>query len=123
MRESEPRSRMSTRLAKAAQIHDKIISFRKGYSSRVGERGTPLSGGELQRLAIARAFVRHPNIVIFDKATSSISHGIDSVTEASVQLGINNTKKKRQDCIYRGSSALYSCRRRYDSPSREWCDK
>jgi ABC-type transport system involved in Fe-S cluster assembly fused permease/ATPase subunit len=69
---------------KAAAIHDKIMSFPKRYQSKVGERGTKLSGGELQRIAIARAFLQNPRIVLLDEATSSV----DTETEAHIQQSL-----------------------------------
>ncbi|KIV98886.1 uncharacterized protein PV09_09376 [Verruconis gallopava] len=64
-----------------AAIHDNIMSFPDGYNTKVGERGVKLSGGELQRLAIARVLVKDPKIVILDEATSAM----DSSTEARIQ--------------------------------------
>ncbi|KAI4851476.1 hypothetical protein E4T45_05069, partial [Aureobasidium sp. EXF-8846] len=63
---------------RAAAVHDRIISFPDGYQSTVGERGVKLSGGELQRIAIARAILRNPHIVLLDEATSMV----DAETEA-----------------------------------------
>lgn len=76
---------------KAARIHDQIMKFSKKYNSKIGERGVRLSGGELQRLAIARVLLRQPSIVILDEATSSV----DSDTEASVQEAIKELSKGR----------------------------
>lgn len=69
---------------KAAAIHDKIISFPDQYKSKVGERGVKLSGGELQRVSIARAILRQPKIVLLDEATSMI----DAETEALIQTAL-----------------------------------
>ncbi|KAG9250313.1 abc transporter [Emericellopsis atlantica] len=69
---------------KAAQIHDQIMSFPDAYGTRLGERGVRLSGGELQRVAIARVLLRRPRIVVLDEATSAV----DSRTEASVQQAL-----------------------------------
>ncbi|WPH02146.1 Hypothetical protein R9X50_00500100 [Acrodontium crateriforme] len=66
---------------RAAAIHDKIESFPDKYNSTVGERGVKLSGGELQRVSIARAILRQPKIVLLDEATSMI----DAETEALIQ--------------------------------------
>lgn len=76
---------------KAARIHDQIMKFSKKYNSKIGERGVRLSGGELQRLAIARVLLRQPSIVILDEATSSV----DSDTETSVQEAIKELSKGR----------------------------
>ena len=69
---------------KAVALHDKILSYTKGYSEKVGERGVKLSGGELQRMAIARAILKNPKILLLDEATSSV----DSETEALIQTSL-----------------------------------
>ncbi|KIW80579.1 hypothetical protein Z517_07195 [Fonsecaea pedrosoi CBS 271.37] len=69
---------------KAAALHDKIMSFTHGYHEKVGERGTKLSSGELQRLAIARAILKKADILLLDEATSSV----DSITERKIQNSI-----------------------------------
>lgn len=66
---------------RAAAIHDAIEEFPEGYNSKVGERGVKLSGGQLQRIAIARVLLRNPKIVLLDEATSAV----DSAIEAQIQ--------------------------------------
>ncbi len=67
--------------ARAAAIHDHIASLPDGYETVVGERGYKLSGGEKQRLAIARAILQNPKVLVLDEATSAL----DTQTEAAVQ--------------------------------------
>jgi ATP-binding cassette subfamily B protein len=67
--------------AKSAQIHDFIRSLPLGYKTMVGERGLKLSGGEKQRVAIARTLLKKPSLLIFDEATSAL----DSQTERAIQ--------------------------------------
>jgi ATP-binding cassette subfamily B protein len=71
--------------AKAAQIHDHLMSLPDGYDTVVGERGYRFSGGEKQRLAIARAVLRDPPILVLDEATSAL----DTQTEQAVQEAID----------------------------------
>jgi ABC-type multidrug transport system fused ATPase/permease subunit len=72
--------------AKAAYIHDKIVSLPEGYRTKVGDRGARLSGGERQRVTIARAILKNPSFLILDEATSSL----DAESEALVQKAVNN---------------------------------
>ena len=67
--------------ARAARIHDFIVSLPDGYETKVGERGLKLSGGEKQRVGIARTFLKNPPILILDEATSAL----DTQTERSIQ--------------------------------------
>jgi ABC-type multidrug transport system fused ATPase/permease subunit len=74
-----------------AAVHDKIMSFSDGYETKVGENGVKLSGGEIQRLAIARVFLKNPPILILDEATSAI----DTETEHKIQEALDVLKKGR----------------------------
>jgi ABC-type transport system involved in Fe-S cluster assembly fused permease/ATPase subunit len=76
---------------KAASIHDKIMAFPKQYETRVGERGLRLSGGEKQRVAIARTILKNPKIIMLDEATSAL----DSETEQHIQRGVLNAVQGR----------------------------
>jgi ATP-binding cassette subfamily B protein len=77
--------------AQAAQAHDFITDLEEGYESVIGERGATLSGGQAQRLAIARAFLTEPAILILDDATSAI----DSETEDRIQRAIERAAEGR----------------------------
>ena len=77
--------------AKAAQAHDFITDFDEGYQTVIGERGATLSGGQAQRLALARAFLTEPAILILDDATSAI----DSETEDRIQRAIERAAEGR----------------------------
>ena len=81
--------------ARAAQIHDFIASLPKGYDTMVGERGLKLSGGEKQRVAIARTLLKNPAILILDEATSAL----DSVTERDIQTALDNAAKDRTTLV------------------------
>ncbi|UJA18976.1 ABC transporter ATP-binding protein [Thermoleophilia bacterium SCSIO 60948] len=77
--------------ARAAQIHDLISSLPDGYATVVGERGYRFSGGEKQRIAIARAVLRNPPVLILDEATSAL----DNETERAVQRALDDLSRDR----------------------------
>lgn len=81
--------------AKAANIHDFIASLPQGYDTLAGERGCNLSGGQMQRLTIARAIVRDPAILFLDEATSAL----DSENEEIVQRALDNLRKGRTSFV------------------------
>jgi len=80
---------------KTANINDFISSLPDGYETLVGERGIKLSGGEKQRLSIARALLKNPRIVILDEATSAL----DSVSESLIQAAIQPLLKNRTSLV------------------------
>jgi len=77
--------------AKAAAVHDSIVSFPNGYDTLVGEKGVTLSGGQKQRLAIARTIVKDPRILILDDATSSV----DMETETEIRAALERLMENR----------------------------
>ncbi len=80
------------RAARHANIHDFIVSLPDGYQTIVGERGLKLSGGEKQRIAIARVILKNPRILVFDEATSSLdSHSEQQILEALKQVAEKHT--------------------------------
>lgn len=83
------------RAAKAAQIHDFVMSLPEGYQTQVGERGLKLSGGEKQRVAIARTLLKDPPILIFDEATSAL----DTHTEREIQDELTQIARDRTTLI------------------------
>ncbi|NWG34999.1 MAG: ABC transporter ATP-binding protein [Chloroflexi bacterium] len=83
------------RAAKAAAIHDVILSFPDGYSTLVGEKGVTLSGGQKQRVTIARTLLKNPRILILDDSTSSV----DTETEASIREALTGLMENRTTFI------------------------
>jgi ATP-binding cassette subfamily B protein len=78
--------------AKAAQIHDFIQSLPKGYDTTVGERGLKLSGGEKQRVGIARTLLKDPPILLLDEATSALDTETEhEIQESLIQMGQGRT--------------------------------
>ncbi|MBI5352510.1 MAG: ABC transporter ATP-binding protein [Chloroflexi bacterium] len=83
------------RAAKAAAVHDVILTFPDGYNTLVGEKGVTLSGGQKQRVAIARTLLKNPRILILDDSTSSV----DTETEAEIREALNGLMKDRTTFI------------------------
>ncbi len=81
--------------ARRAAIHDFIASLPDGYEAKVGERGLKLSGGEKQRVAIARTVLKNPPILILDEATSAL----DTRTEAGIQAALNDVSRSRTTIV------------------------
>ncbi|KRB79719.1 metal ABC transporter permease [Sphingomonas sp. Root710] len=81
--------------ARGASIHDFILSLPQGYATKVGERGLKLSGGEKQRVAIARTLLKNPPLLILDEATSAL----DSRTEADIQSTLRGVEQGRTTIV------------------------
>jgi ATP-binding cassette, subfamily B, heavy metal transporter len=81
--------------AKLARIHDFVLGLPDGYKATVGERGLKLSGGEKQRVAIARTILKHPAILLFDEATSAL----DTHTEKEIQKSLREVSADRTTLI------------------------
>jgi ATP-binding cassette subfamily B protein len=81
--------------ARSARIHDFIASTPKGYQTSVGERGLKLSGGEKQRVAIARTLLKNPPILVFDEATSAL----DSANERAIQAELASVAQNKTTLV------------------------
>ncbi len=83
------------RAAKAAAIHDVILTFPEGYDTLVGEKGVTLSGGQRQRVALARTLLKNPRILILDAATSSV----DTETEMEIEAALDEMMEDRTSLV------------------------
>jgi len=81
--------------ARAAAIHDVIMTFPEGYKTLVGEKGVTLSGGQKQRVSIARTLLKNPRILILDDSTSSV----DTETEADIREALEKLMQDRTTFI------------------------
>ena len=81
--------------ARLAQVHDFVLNLPEGYDTRVGERGLKLSGGEKQRVAIARTILKNPRILILDEATSAL----DTRTEREIETALRAVSRDRTTLV------------------------
>ena len=91
----KPEHEAVVRAAKAADIHETILGFEKGYDTVIGERGVTLSGGQKQRIAIARALLMDPPILILDDSLTAV----DTETEAAIQNALHTLMQGRTTII------------------------
>jgi len=76
-------------------VHDFVVRLPEGYATRVGERGLKLSGGEKQRVAIARTILKNPRVLILDEATSAL----DTRTEQEIQAALRDISRDRTTLV------------------------
>ena len=98
-----PSRKRSSRPRKLAQVHDFVMRLPDGYDTMVGERGLKLSGGEKQRVAIARTILKKPRILVLDEATSAL----DTRTEQEIQAALRRVRRPhdpgdRPSALHRG---------------------
>jgi ABC-type multidrug transport system fused ATPase/permease subunit len=89
--ETEPSVEQIRAAARLAAVDDWIVSLPEGYGTVLGDRGSRLSGGQRQRLALARAFLREPEIIILDEATSAL----DTLTERTIQKQLTTLSRRK----------------------------
>ena len=110
-----PRREEVEQAATLARIHDFIMALPQGYETTVGERGLKLSGGEKQRVAIARTILKNPHILLFDEATSAL----DTRTEQEIQRSLEEVSRGRTTRGDRPSAVDHrQCRRDRRARSR-----
>ena len=85
-----------------AAVHESISRLKKGFSTKVGERGVRLSGGEKQRVGMARALIKKPSILVLDEATSSV----DSITEMAIQSSLSQMRMTKVIVAHRLSTII-----------------